>query len=320
MKFLVIQTAFLGDAILATSILESIHRSLPEASIHILVRKGHEDLFKEHPFLGQTLVFDKSRRWRSLLELNSRIKKEKYDAVINLHRFGSSGLLAWRSGAPVRIGFDKNPFSFGFTHKIHHDIGNSIHETERNHRLLNTYRSFPPAKPRLYPSPEDVRTVANYKESPYLCIAPASVWFTKQWPAEKWVELIRQKKDRKIYLLGSSNDDLLCDHIIKSSGHTQIISLAGKLSFLQTAALMKDAEMNYVNDSAPMHIASAMNAPVTAIFCSTTPAFGFGPLSDDQRIVETREPLACRPCGIHGKKTCPQGHFKCALTIPVHEL
>jgi heptosyltransferase-2 len=67
-------------------------------------------------------------------------------------------------------------------------------------------------------------------------------------------------------------------------------------------------------------MASAMNAPVTAFFCSTVPGFGFGPLSDTSIIVETQEPLSCRPCGLHGYKACPEGHFKCAKTIDVNEL
>jgi heptosyltransferase-2 len=80
---------------------------------------------------------------------------------------------------------------------------------------------------------------------------------------------------------------------------------------------MQGAVMNYVNDSAPMHIASAMNARVTAVFCSTVPAFGFTPLSDHHCIVQTQHPLDCRPCGLHGYKACPKGHFKCAETIEV---
>jgi heptosyltransferase-2 len=83
---------------------------------------------------------------------------------------------------------------------------------------------------------------------------------------------------------------------------------------------MEKAAMNYTNDSAPVHIASAVNAPVTEIFCSTVPGFGYTPLSDHARIVETREKLACRPCGIHGRKECPEGHFKCAWGIEVKDV
>jgi heptosyltransferase-2 len=78
--------------------------------------------------------------------------------------------------------------------------------------------------------------------------------------------------------------------------------------------------MNFVNDSAPMHFASAVNAPVTAIFCSTVPDFGFGPLSEDSAVVEVRSGLSCRPCGLHGYRECPEKHFKCAYEINMNEL
>jgi heptosyltransferase-2 len=74
---------------------------------------------------------------------------------------------------------------------------------------------------------------------------------------------------------------------------------------------MKNAVMNYTNDSAPLHLCSAMNAPVTAVFCSTIPEFGFGPLSDNARVVQSRLELPCKPCGNHGKAACPKGHFNC---------
>jgi heptosyltransferase-2 len=80
---------------------------------------------------------------------------------------------------------------------------------------------------------------------------------------------------------------------------------------------VQDAQMNYVNDSAPLHLASAMNAPVTAFFCSTIPAFGFGPQSANATIIETTIKLDCRPCGLHGYKACPKGHFKCAESIDI---
>ena len=78
--------------------------------------------------------------------------------------------------------------------------------------------------------------------------------------------------------------------------------------------------MNYVNDSAPMHFASAVNAPTAAIYCSTVPSFGFGPLSTKAVVIEIQEPLACRPCGIHGHAACPEGHFNCALHIKDEQL
>ena len=69
-----------------------------------------------------------------------------------------------------------------------------------------------------------------------------------------------------------------------------------------------------------MHFASAMNAPTTAVYCSTLPSFGFGPLSDVKFIVEKLEPLYCRPCGLHGRAACPEGHFRCAYEIKDEQL
>lgn len=152
-------------------------------------------------------------------------------------------------------------------------------------------------------------------------MAPSSVWFTKQLPFEQWVKLIKKKTiadaSAKIYLLGAKNEATYNDSIIAAADSNNVINLAGKFSFLDTASLMRDAEMNYVNDSAPLHIASAMNAPVTAFFCSTVPGFGFGPLSDRSIIAQPIEKLDCRPCGLHGHKECPKGHFKCGKGIEI---
>jgi heptosyltransferase-2 len=121
-----------------------------------------------------------------------------------------------------------------------------------------------------------------------------------------------------IYLMGSESERTLIDQRFPS--RPGLTNLAGKLTLLESAALMKQAVMNFTNDSAPLHLASAVNAPVTAVFCSTVPEFGFGPLSDDSAVVQHPGKLACRPCGIHGKKECPEKHMKCGYDIPVSEL
>ena len=123
--------------------------------------------------------------------------------------------------------------------------------------------------------------------------------------------------DLTIYLLGAQGDLALCESIMNAAGNKNVVNLAGKLNLLQSASLMESAVMNYVNDSGPLHIASAMNAPVTAFFCSTVPAYGFGPLSDKSFVVQTLEELECKPCGLHGWKSCPLKHFRCATTVIV---
>lgn len=322
-RILLIQTAFLGDAILATSVLETLHQTFPEAKLDFLVRKGHEALFDGHPYLHGVLVWDKRKdRYRNLWQLLRHIRAQRYDQVITLQRFASTGFLTAFSGARQRIGFDKNPFAFAFTHTKSHDTSQGTHEIERNFTLIEDLVQGTPQKPRLYPTPADFASVKPYQSTRYLCIAPASVWSTKQYPAERWAELVdRVPLSYMIYILGSPADVALGEKLRELSNRKErVANLCGKLSFLESAALMEKAAMNYVNDSAPMHIASAMNAPVCSVYCSTVPAFGFGPLSDESYLVEIEKSLYCRPCGLHGHQACPEGHFRCAKEIRTERL
>lgn len=322
-RILIIQTAFIGDVILATPVAEKLHRFYPEASIDFLVRKGNEGLLRDHPFIGETLVFDKKqKKLRNLLKLAFKVRKKKYDLIVNLHRFASSGFIVFLSGAKVKLGFDKNPFSFCYSRKTPHEIGTGKHETRRNIDVISYLTDSYTVAPKLYPSPDDEAMAEGLRsKGPYVCMAPTSVWFTKQWPREKWVELIRTLPEGYvIYLLGAPGDLEACEWIRREAAQVNVHNLCGKLDFLQSAALMRGAVMNYVNDSAPMHLCSAVNAATAAIFCSTVPAFGFGPLSDISHIIEITEPLSCRPCGLHGYKECPEAHFRCALDIDVQRL
>lgn len=323
MRFLVIQTAFLGDVVLATPVIEALAANFPDASIDFVLRKGNEGLLAGHPHLRRVWVWDKKiNKHLNLVRLAFQLRRERYDVVINLQRFFSSGLLTLLINPRVSIGFDKNPLSVLFTHRFPHIIADGLHETDRNLSLLQPLLARPYGKMALYPAKTDFDTVRDLTSKKYVCLAPASVWYTKQMPVEKWVELSKQlvTNGYQVYLLGSPQDQGLNQHIISSAGIAGITDLAGGLSLLQSAALMKGATMNYVNDSAPMHLASAVNAPVTAIFCSTILAFGFGPKSAVSMVVETTEPLDCRPCGLHGYRQCPKGHFRCGTSIELSEL
>lgn len=321
-KILIIQTASIGDVVLATPVIEKLSQFYPKATIDFLVKKGIESLLIGHPKLSHVLIWNKTEnKYQQLWILLKNIRNEKYDVVVNLQRFASSGFITAFSGAPVKLGFNKNPFSLFFTKSVKHlitsDPAKSVHETVRNLEVVTSITDKSVDYPiRLYPAAEDFAKVSQFKTSRYICLAPTSLWFTKQFPAEKWIEFLKEvDQDMHVYFLGSINDVKACDEIMKKSGHQNAINLSGKLTFMQSAALMRDAVMNFVNDSAPQHFASAMNAPVTAIFCSTVPAFGFGPLSDNSAIIESDEILSCKPCGLHGFKSCPEKHFKCALTI-----
>ncbi len=310
-RFLIIQTAFIGDVILATALIEKLHAFYPDAEIHFLIKKGNEKILEGHTLLKKVLLFDKKNKLKSLFGLIAEIRKNKYDAVVNVHRHFSSGLLTALSGAKEKIGFRKNPLSFLFTKRIAHEWDK--HEIQRNQELIADLSDAIAVKPKLYPSAEDWKYITENFAAPFITISPATIWATKALPLERWVALIDSiPSDKKVYLLGSKADTETCNQLKNMCRNYRPEVLTGKLSFLKDAALMANAEMNYVLDSGPLHICSAMNAPVTAVFCSTSPNYGFGPLSDISFIVETKEKLNCRPCGAHGHKKCPEGHFRCA--------
>jgi heptosyltransferase-2 len=328
-RFLIIQTAFIGDVILATALLEQLRAAQPDALLDVLVRKGNESLLAGHPFLNEVLIWEKKKtgdmfvKYRDLWRILTLIRARQYGVILNLQRYGSTGLLTALSKAKLTIGFAQNPLSRYFTYRVDHRFEPGIHEIDRNAGLLQPLGIYGPRlMPKLYPSADDYAIARSYQDKPYVCIAPTTAWFTKQYPAERWAELIRTlPNDMTVYLLGAPTDVSLCETIRSlSERETSVVNLAGSMNLMRSAALHQGAVMNYVNDSAALHLCSAMNAPTTAVFCSTVPEFGFGPLADESRVVQTPERLDCKPCGVHGRARCPLGHFRCAWGVQVEDL
>jgi len=167
-KILTIQTAFIGDVILVTSLLETLHLNFPNAMIDIVIRKGNESLFPNHPFINKIYVWDKANgKTKNLFKILKEIRKVKYDLVLGVQRFFNAGLLAGFSKGKKIIGFDKNPLSFLFHEKIEHQIGNGKHEVERNYDLIKNFASDFSKPLKLYPSEADVENNYIYKHPIY---------------------------------------------------------------------------------------------------------------------------------------------------------
>ncbi len=320
-RFLVIQTAFIGDVILSTALVEKLKEFYPESKVDFVVRQGNENLLENNPNINRVFILNKkNHKYRNVFRIIRQIRKFRYDYVFNLQRFFTTGFITFFIKGRIKAGFKKNPLSVFYHWKVEHKIGNGLHEITRNLKLVQPIADDHFVKPRLYPSDKDFEKIDSFRQEQYICIAPTSVWFTKQFPAYKWIELIEKfGKEITVLLIGGTNDSAACEEILKAAGRGKIQNLAGDLTFLQTAALMEGALMNYVNDSAPLHIASAMNAPVTAVFCSTIPDFGFYPVSEESYVVQTDLHLECRPCGLHGYRSCPEGHFLCAKSIAMEQ-
>jgi heptosyltransferase-2 len=334
-NILIIQTAFIGDTILASHFARAVKEQFPDAKIHFFLRKGNESVIQGLPTIEKVWVWDKAGgKTKNLMKLVSELRKIRFDYVFNLHRHFNSGLVTSLMKSKVKAGFRQNPLSGFYTHRIehlipHHPSENEKvpwHEVQRNLQLIklvvpaykisSEMKDYRPELPLL---PKHFDKTAKYKGSDYFVVAPASVWFTKAWSEVKYQELTKELVKRgKVLFIGAPGDKELCDRIRSGLENTE--NLCGELSLLDSAALMKDAKRVFVNDSAPLHLASCVNAKTTAIFCSTVPAFGYTPLAIDSVVVDVGDSLSCRPCGLHGYKACPLGHFKCSLDINVNRV
>lgn len=321
---LIIQTASIGDVILATALLEKLHDRYPAAALDMLVQKGAVPLFEGHPYLNHLYSWDKKQhKYTGMRRVIREIRQQEYDLAVNVQRYASTGWISLRSGAKHLAGFDKNPFAWAYDRKVRHELSAThyVYEADRNQQLIEDLTDAHAATPRLYPSESDYDAVYAYKEQAYITLSPSSLWFTKQYPKEQWIALInRMNEPYRVYLLGSPKEQALGEEIRKACPGKAVYNLCGSLSLLQSAALMKDAAVNFTNDSAPLHLGAAVGAHVTAVFCSTVRNFGFAPKGEHIHIVETQTDLPCRPCGLHGHRKCPQNHFRCAWDIDLNQL
>jgi len=325
-NILVIQTAFIGDAILTLPLIQVLKKNYPQSSIDVVVVPRTADIFSHHPAISHIIPYDKRGKESGLISfwrLRNRLRAKNYDSIVIPHRSIRSALLAWLLKPNVRIGFDRSAGRSFFTRIVHYDP--TAHEIDRNLSLLSPL-SFPINKnelPQLYPSAEDVLVVDSALESfgmknenRLITVAPGTIWNTKRWPADRYAAICKRLSSEcsAVLLLGGKEDSALCKEIVEMSMAKNVFTVAGRLSLLQSAELIKRSHVLISNDSAPMHLAVAVATPVVAIFGATVPEYGFAPRGVYDIVIETKG-LKCRPCSIHGGDTCPIGTFECMMAI-----
>ena len=311
-KILIIQSAFIGDVVLTTPLIEVLRKKYPDAEIDFLTVPSSENIVDSNPNLRKIIIYDKN----GLVKFGDQLATEKYHICITPHRSIRSAFLSKRSGAAIRIGFDRTAWGRAYTHLV--SYRDDLHEIERNLSLLTALgiknHLIPPV---IYSTDQDEKRIdvlqkeLGIDESDRLfTVAPGSVWPTKRWPEDHYTSLcgIIEKKGFQVILVGSKEDKPLCTRI--EGKNTNTLSTAGLLTLRQTFSLLKRSYGVLTNDSAPLHIGMAADIPVFAIFGASSPAFGFGPFGEKSMVIEDND-LSCRPCGVHGSKKCPTKTFDC---------
>jgi heptosyltransferase II len=315
-SFLIIQTAFAGDLILTLPLAQELRRLHPAARIDVVCIPQTATLLRGHPAFDTVIVYDKRGGTDRFLDIARRLRVHRYHTVISPHRSFRSALLARATGAQMRIAFDRAAGALLYTHRV--EYRDDAHEVERNLALLTPLTADVDGtqRPRLYPGESDTAAAAAivatlHPFARYAVIAPGSVWATKRYPVEGFRAVAEAlPEDCGIVLIGGNEDRELCDRVASPLSPDRVRNTAGSVSFLASAALIQQAAVLISNDSAPVHIASAMGTPVVEVYGATVPRFGFTPFGVPSRIVEL-DGLSCRPCGIHGGDACPIETFNC---------
>jgi heptosyltransferase-2 len=322
-KFLIIRFSSIGDVILTTPLIRSLHAKYPDCRIDFLVKKEFSAVLTLNPNLNEIIKFDKSAGKGELLRIRKLVKQNAYTHILDIQRNFRSVYIASGSGGKVS-GFSKKILARDLLIRF----------------KINIYRQIKPVYLRYFESaatlgveydgkgtevfPPHAETLAvkellqknNFTgESQILVIAPGANWENKRWPAEKFAEaadIFCSKTGARAILIGGMGDVAICN-VVQSLMKTTSLNLAGELSLMGSAALLANAAMVFTNDTGMLHMAQAMKAPVVTVFGPTTRELGFFPLPDKSRVAETE--ISCRPCTQKGLHHCPQKHFRCMNDI-----
>jgi heptosyltransferase II len=316
---LVIQTSFLGDTVLTTPLLAQLANRGP---VDVVTTPASAALLANHPAVRAVIVYDKrggDRGIRGLLRLARRLRTSRYDVALLAQGSWRSAVLALLAGIPSRIGFTSSTGRWLYTKRV--PYRDDLHHAARLLMLARPNGREPlpeELRPTLAPGDAERSAVdallaqhAVQPGQPLVALAPGSVWATKRWPY--YPELAKLLASRaRLVVIGSGADATFAQAIL--AAEPSAIDATGRLSLLASAELIGRCGVVVTNDSAPLHLASAMGTPTVAIFGPTVPGFGFGPLSPRASVVG-RDTLPCRPCDRHGPQRCPLGHHRCMRDI-----
>jgi len=323
-NILVIQTAFLGDAVLTTPLVGALHSQFPQARLSVLCTPEIADVFARQPGVSDILLFDKrgqQRSWVALWKLIRQIASRHFDLAVIPHRSLTSALLARLAGIPRRVGFSSSQGRWLLTDTVPFQWG--VHDVDRNLALMRVFGVQNPSG-ELWIKPEMVAAEAVGRRLAQAGIGPqdrivginaGSVWATKRWLPEGFAavadRLIGELGAKVVFVGGPKDAGTIRD--ILSRMKEKPVNWAGQTSLKELVALIARCRAFLSNDSGPLHIAVASQVPTVAIFGPTTKELGFFPYGPGHLVIERN--LPCRPCGLHGANQCPLGHFKCMKEI-----
>ncbi len=326
MRYLVIQTAFLGDAILTLPLLAALRRSNDSNWIGVVASPPGAEFLRGQGIADSIIEYDKRGADRgpgAYRRLIRRIKEHQIDIALIPHRSFRSALLPALAGVPVRVGFDESGGRLFLTEAV--EYRSRAHEVERVAALAEAV-GLPfsggrvPFDIRVPPLADDALNAVLSengveKGRALVAISPGSRWTTKRWLPDRFGAVARAlslERGMAVVVVGSDADREVGAAVSASAG-SRVVDLTGRLGLDEWVALLDRAELLISNDSAAVHVAAGVSTPVVAIFGPTVESQGFAPYID--RAVILGVDLSCRPCGRHGGDKCRLGTLACMTGV-----
>lgn len=305
-NILVIKLASIGDVVLVTTSLKAIRKKFPHARIHCLIGKESRKILHNCPYLDGIIVYDskgKERGWLRLIKFSRKLRKHRFDIIIDFQNSRKSHLLSFLGNPKKSYGYNRKWGSL-LTNPLEDDHANMppvAHQFQVLEELGIRYNKN--AYLELWPSAQDDHYAKNLLNSEWLGnksnmiginIAASLKWQTKNWPIEYIARVcdMLSANNIRVIITGLDKDMSLARHLL-SITKSKPANFVGKTDVLQLAALIKECKVFLTSDSAPLHIAAAMQIPVIALFGPTDSRRHIPPA---KRIVILEKKLACAPC------------------------
>lgn len=327
-KILVLRFSSIGDIVLTSPVIRNLRKNFPEAEIHYCTKIGYKGLLEENPYIDRIHVLEDS-----LMALISRLKKEKFDYIIDLHRNLKTRLIKLALKTPSKA-FDKINFRKFLFVKLKINRLPAIHIVDRYMATLQQWgiQNDNEGLDYFIPDKDEVERgwLPESHRSGYYAFAIGGQHFTKKLPVERMIELC-DRINKPIVLLGGKEDIEAANAIEafftpkesnfeelevqkKLNKKAVIFNGVGKFNLNQSASLLQQSKAVFTHDTGLMHIAAAFEKEVFSIWGNTSPFFGMYPYQTKFTIFENNE-IDCRPCSKIGYSKCPKGHFKCMKDV-----
>jgi heptosyltransferase-2 len=326
-RILIIRLSSLGDILLTTPVLRLLREHCPQARIDFLMKSTYQDILRAHPCVDRLILFNEQQSFWQILRT---VRQTRYDVVLDLHRVLRSRLLVGGLSASRKLSYNKRVWRrlllvrFGWNTLRRMTPVPELYAAPI--RRLGIAAKLPGLQMHLAPGCEDAmrehlaQTFPQSTGRALLALAPGARWTTKRWPIEHFATVGQTLGDRYragVVILGGSEDAALAQELCQRI-RLPVLNASGKFSLMQTAALLQQCRLLVSNDSGLMHMATALNTPVIAMFGPTVQEFGFYPFQARAQVVSTT--LPCRPCSSKGSSRCPKGHHQCMLNISTQQV